>query len=180
MKKAMVLGNCQSPQLARVLTATNFAKHYEIVSTFPVQWKNPHNMDNETLYSLDLFIHQPISDVFGKEFSSDYCKQQLKPSCVVMTIPSLFFSAYFPQHTHNPVIRRTSINTMPSGIMPHGDSNCIKMLIDDIPIHKIVDTIIDPDFYDKNYLLLHVDNTYQELKKRELRDKIDIKASDFF
>ncbi|MDL2316962.1 hypothetical protein LJC59_07795, partial [Desulfovibrio sp. OttesenSCG-928-A18] len=128
-KKCLIFANCQGPHIGALLSSTKFNDFFEIIPTVGVQCKNPKNLDEETLRSLDLLIHQPISDVFGEFFSSKRVRACLKESCETIMFPSLFFNGYFPQYcrpSHTRLFHTVSFG--PYGLFPHGDANIINLL----------------------------------------------------
>lgn len=180
MKKCIIYGNCQRGLLERYLLKSNFVKYYQIIPTVPVQCKNKQNLDAEILSSVDLIIYQNVSDTFGHEFSSQAILSQLKPSCEKILFPSMYFNAYWPQATKQPVVRRLrDLNTTPGGLFPHGDSNIIRLMQSGTSLEKIINIVSDEDFYSESDVMESINKSFYELNKREKENNVDIAVSDY-
>lgn len=180
MKKCIIYGNCQKGLLQYYLTKSDFSKYYQIIYTYPVQCKNKENLNQDILSAIDLIIYQNVSDTFGYEFSSEYILSHLKPTCEKILFPSLYFNTYWPQHISQPVIRRLSdIGTSGGGLFPYGDSNIIRLLKSGESLENIIKILSDDSFYSESDVMQIVNASYNELKKRENEQNVDIKVSDY-
>lgn len=178
MKKlCIILANCQNLLLAEYLSRSpSFQKEYNI-KRFPahVLIKGKRTIPDRLLQRAKLFIYQPIKDRHGIS-STKHILSRISPECRQISFPPLYFTGYHPQYCKNPQDRVVE-PVYPFGIMPYGDINIISMLEKGKSIAEIIETLNDPDFYDRDFLLANVENSLAELARREA--SLNIKVSEF-
>ena len=178
MKKVcLIYANCQNKLIAEYLHRSDiFCREY-LVHCFPVHnlIEQQSTIPEELLGQTDLFIYQPVKEHHGDRSTQSILKK-LSPDCQKISFPSLYFQGYFPQYCKNPHNRVIKPN-YPYGIIPHGDANIISLLAENKTADEIVEILSDRDFYTPEFLLNNVNNTLNELAKRE--SSLSVKVSSF-
>ncbi|HGY7538748.1 TPA: WcbI family polysaccharide biosynthesis putative acetyltransferase, partial [Escherichia coli] len=176
MKKlCMIYGNCQHTHLQNFLEQTDFINYFNLVKVKDVYLKDKSYLDDDTLSKIDLFIYQHVSSTFDPFFCTDHICSKLRSDCIRISIPNFWLSAYFPQHSQNPVIRpNRKYSISPSGIFPYGDKNINSLLLANIRTENIIKIVSDPDFYDEKTITDNLTKTFNDLNQREKLNKVDI------
>ena len=182
-KVLMIYGNCHILFYYQFCNRSPAIKNaYIILKIPPIQAIKLQNtvgggIDESVLENVDVFIYQKVKDdnKFSPYLSSDYIIRRLRKDVVLICIPNIFFSAYFPQHC---VARRNpKIENVPGGPCPYGDSNIESLYLQGYSAEKIADMLYKDDFYDKSYVISHMEETFNELRNRE--KECDIQISDY-
>jgi len=102
LKKCIIYGNCQADALKIYLPRNEeFNSTYELVKLKAVHLLRLSDIPylERVIRSVDLFIHQPISDNYKgvEEFGSNYLRSCLKDSALAISFPSLYFKGYNPE-----------------------------------------------------------------------------------
>ena len=178
MKKICIIyANCQNELLAEyLLKSPSFNQEYTI-KRFPVHVliQNQTAVPEHLLKQAKLFIYQPVKAVHGR-LSSQFVLNKLPSDCRCISFAPLYFTGYFPHNGKNPV-NKIIRPKYPSGLIPQGDANIISMLEEGKNTTEIIESLSNPDFYSREFLLAHLDETLAELARRE--SQLSIKVSQF-
>ncbi len=178
MKKVCIIySNCQNRLLAKYLhKSKEFNQKYTIKRyRAHLLMRKGATIPDKVLKQAELFIYQPVKNIHGIS-SSEYLLSRLSRNCQCISFPSIYFTGYFPQYCRNPVPQTSNIN-YPGGIIPHGDANIITMLKQGFKEKEIITKLCDPNFYSQKFLLLNLQQTLEELARRE--SELTIKISNF-
>lgn len=178
MKKICIIyANCQNKLLAECLSKSALFNQEYTLERFPahllIQGKT--TIPDRLLKQAKLFIYQPVKEAHGKA-SSKYLLDKLSPDCQTIAFPSLYFTGYFPQYCKNPNLKIIK-SIYPFGIIPEGDVNVVKMLEQGQNKEKIASKLQSKDFYTPDLLKNNVNNSLEELARREAN--LEIKVSQF-
>lgn len=180
-KVLMIYGNCQTLFYYQFCNRSQIIKNAYIILKIPpvqaIKLEDGSGIDKSVLETVDIFIYQKVKNdnKFSPYLSSDYIIDQLKKDVILICIPNIFFSAYFPQHCvakHNPEIKN-----VPGGPCPYGDFNIESLYLQGYSAEKIADILYKDDFYDESYVISHMEKTFNELRNRE--KECDIQISDY-
>ncbi|WP_165351743.1 WcbI family polysaccharide biosynthesis putative acetyltransferase [Priestia megaterium] len=168
-KRCIVYGNCQTEPIRRYLMASStFNRIYTMIYVPSIHRCN-HRTGLEqqyldALYDCDLFIYQKISPSYNYYLSSDYMLDRLPNKCTKMSFTNSYFSGYYPQHTNKK-------------LYPYADKNIIKLLNEGFNKEDIISILSDDNFYSFDEVKTNLDNTIQELKRRDR--ELDITLDDY-
>lgn len=178
MKKVCIIyANCQNRLLAKYLQLSEEFNQKYTVKRFRAHllMRKGTTIPGRVLKHAALFIYQPVKNIHGIS-SSEYLLSRLPENCQRISFPSMYFTGYFPQYCRNPVPQTTNVN-FPGGVIPHGDANIIAMLEQGFKEKEIIARLSDPNFYSQKFLLLNLQQTIEELARRE--SELTIKISKF-
>lgn len=168
-----VYGNCQAEQLPSFLnTSKNFSENFEylpIVGMYRMTDLEFSDFLNR-LPDLDLLIYQNVSAARGK-FAIENILSRLNKSALKMSIPSLFFTGYNPEVTY--------IRLREQGMLFYHDRNLYQRIKDNLVERYKHELLKDERYFPENFSQTCLDLTLNELKMREINQKIDIVISDF-
>ncbi|MDF2054912.1 WcbI family polysaccharide biosynthesis putative acetyltransferase [Priestia megaterium] len=170
MKKiCIVYGNCQiTPIREYLMSSSSFNSIYTMIEVPPVHLCNRETglekqyMDN--LSKCDLFIYQPVGETFSYYLSTNYILSKLPDSCICISFPISYFTGYHPQDVRGKII-------------PYADKNIIKLLNEGKSKDEIISILSDDNFYSFQQVKTNLDETLQELKRRDVI--LDITLDDF-
>ena len=164
----MIYGNCQAIPLRQILSRSkSFSSKFELVG---LHLKPVHLLTNEDwdelkslLESVDLFIYQNAAERFGI-FGTNNLLTYLKPSCIKLAYPSLFFKGYNPE-----TVFLSNVNFRPNRFVNYDDLNFVRVYItygiSGIAIMR--KHVCAPDFYDEEFFHHNFRESIGELQKRE-------------
>ncbi|GAA6167808.1 WcbI family polysaccharide biosynthesis putative acetyltransferase [Sessilibacter corallicola] len=174
--KYTILGNCQAAPIAKLLNAqTNMSDTFEYLplpgAVHTLKKENLNSIIN-TLNQIDLFIHQNISETYGKCFSSTALKQHCKKSCQFISIPSLYFTGYFPTFSYLRAIPEAN------KFSPYHDIDFIEHVLEyNNPVSEYHSKVTNRDYLGKYFVENSAIDSLSKLEKRE--KNLDIHISDF-
>jgi hypothetical protein len=178
MKKCMIYGNCQAMAMKLFLSKyPAFSKEYVIIDIKPVHLLDKDDLpflESATL-SLDLFIHQPVSDNYKgmPQLSTKALINRLPGSCQVVSFPVAYFTGYHPEIT----CLRDENGPVKNDPFPYHDINFLRLYHQGKTIQEILDIINDNDLYTESYIQTNLDKTLATLRSRE--NSLTVKLSDF-
>ena len=178
MKKVcLIYANCQNALITKYLSRSQLFNQEYLIKRFPIHQliQKKTTIPDKLLKQAKLFIYQPVKDIHGNR-STQHILSKLPSDCQCISFPPLYFKGYFPQYCKNPVNKVINPN-YPFGIFPHGDLNIISMLEQGKSVAEIIETLSAPDFYSQDFLLANLNETLEELARRE--SQLSIKVSDF-
>ena len=178
MKKlCLIYANCQNALITKYLSRSKSFNQEYLIRRFPIHQliQKKTTIPDKVLKQAKLFIYQPVKDIHGNR-STQHILSKLASDCQCISFPPLYFKGYFPQYCKNPVNKVINPN-YPFGIFPHGDINIISMLEQGRSVAEIIDILSDPDFYSQDFLLTNLNETLEELARRE--SQLSVKVSDF-
>jgi Polysaccharide biosynthesis enzyme WcbI/Domain of unknown function (DUF4214) len=125
--------------------------------------------------SIDLFIHQPISDNYKGiyQLSTRYLRSLLRPEARAISIPVSYFAGYNPEM----IYLKDKAGSNVDGPFMYHDKNILKLYAQGKSISETVDTLYQGNIYPPDYVLVNLDATIAELRQREAN--LDIKIADF-
>lgn len=168
-KKCIIYGNCQTEPIRKYLMASStFNKKYTMIYIPSIHRCN-HEIGLERqyldkLYDCDLFIYQKVSRLYNYYLSSDYMLDRLPDKCIKLSFTNSYFSGYHPQHTNQK-------------LYPYADKNVISLLKEGFTKEAIISILSDENFYSFEYVNKNLDDTIQELKRRD--KELDITLDDY-
>ncbi|WP_019509037.1 WcbI family polysaccharide biosynthesis putative acetyltransferase [Pleurocapsa sp. PCC 7319] len=179
MKKICIIyANCQNKLIAQYLGRSQQFNQEYLIKRFPVHQlmeKGSTIIPNRLLKQAKLFIYQPVKDIHGDR-STKYILSKLSSDCQCISFPPLYCTGYFPQYCKNPVNKVIKPN-YPFGVFPHGDTNIISLLEQGKSVAEITEILSDPNFYTQEFLLANINETLNELARRE--SQLSIKVTSF-
>lgn len=182
-KIIFIYGNCLVKILKEYLNMFLY-DNYEIYTFYILD--NINTFDKDIFLKTDIFIYQNVSELAfknddGKNFTSDKLLALLSTTCLTISFPSVYFSAYFPYN-----VSPTDVSLLPENIKQYIPNYCFdKTLFNMLIEHpcKSVDEIVtklnEPDLYTDDFILQNLNITYNNLKTREKKNNIDVKLSDY-
>ena len=180
MKNVSAYGNCQIPTFLSFLNINPaFRKNFQYYPLRECHLISETEIDNfikNEAEKIDLFIYVPVSDNYrdNYKFSSNFLISHLRPDCIIIVFPVLYYPAYDPQMTYL---------TDESGkriTVPHDyhDKFLVKIFIENRHLTnekiflKYLAFIKNPENFNKTEIQNAVLSYYRELKRREdLLDK---------
>jgi tetratricopeptide (TPR) repeat protein len=178
MMKIYIHGNCQSI-LLRGLLAEQFPqwqirnRQVHVDTEFA-----DHSSYIRDLEEADVILSQPISAGYGPDGSRslDFVKSHARPGATVMTFPSLFFRAQFPEwyYLNGPAGRFNSVG------MAYHNVHIIAAILNGETCPRLIKRLMSPDLYTEAFVREFQQDSIAELQKREQEANIDIVASDVF
>tara|TARA_R110001583_G_scaffold39556_2_gene126515 strand:+ start:4958 stop:5860 length:903 start_codon:yes stop_codon:yes gene_type:complete len=173
-KKFSIYGNCQALPIAQIImNHPKFSVQFEYVSfDKPVFMLG--NNDIESVHKIvadvDVFIHQDISEIFSPELSSAHLRSLTKDSCICISIPSLYFTGYYPETTY---LRNT-----PKALNRFSEYHDLNILLYHLGISENpINGYEAEDLYDPQLIIDNADDSIAELQHRE--KQLDTKSSEF-
>jgi len=168
-KKCIVYGNCQTEPIRKYLMASStFNRIYTMIYVPSIHRCNHETgLDQQylkTLYDCDLFIYQKVSQSYNYYLSSDYMLERLPSKCMKISFTNSYFSGYYPQYMHKK-------------LYPYADKNIIKLLNEGCSKEEIISILSDDNFYSYDEVKTNLENTIQELKRRDT--ELDITLDDY-
>ncbi|TVU87588.1 WcbI family polysaccharide biosynthesis putative acetyltransferase [Vreelandella titanicae] len=168
-----VYGNCQAKALANNLLRNAFFKD----EFFYLPLKAVQDIKEEEIYKIlseielcDLIIEQVVSDKYKyPDLSSTSIRKFKKMSAKSIVIPSIYFDGLFPSFLSLPL--RSVL----------GFNHCffiIKAFINGITIRDCIDVLENEKLFTRENSAFLFDLSLSELKKREDKNRVDIKVSD--
>lgn len=166
-----IYGNCQAHALAKtLLLSKTFKEQYKYIQIQAVHELNTNDIKQvHTIVStIDLFIFINVSESYkGIDYSTNYLCTLLKKDCIIMSFPCCYFSAYSPELKY--VLIEGKRLTQPNDIHDHKLIECyLKNDKKVTTINFITNYLMNETLYEKQYLLDMVNNSINELVKREL------------
>lgn len=178
MKKICIIyANCQNKLIAQYLGRSQQFNQEYLIKRFPVHrlMEKGSTIPNRLLKQAKLFIYQPVKDIHGDR-SAKYILSKLSSDCQCISFPPLYCTGYFPQYCKNPVNKVIKPN-YPFGVFPHGDTNIISLLEQGKSVAEITEILSDSNFYTQEFLLANLNETLNELGRRE--SQLSIKVTNF-
>lgn len=172
---SLIIGNCQVPEIAYIINKSkNFTDKYgELISIKVIDYIDLNYYLN-LLDKAEIVIAQPINDNFKiKQFSAQYLIDNVEN---LYFITNCYFYGYHPEMIY--LYNFSGTHQVIYEIDYH-DRNILTSFKESKPIN-----ILDPDYYSADYNLSVLNNTLDQLKKREHKifeteRKIDICISDW-
>jgi hypothetical protein len=175
MKFFAVYGNCQGNVLGLFLQENSgFRNQYRQIILTPCYEITPEEINDfvkKKIKKLDLFIYVPTKDDYRNNYylSSGYLLSHLRPDCIRISFPSLYYQVYDPQTTYLTDVNGRRIQE------PHEyhDKILITMFLryqhlpDKEIIKKYIKYIIDENNFNGDDLNKAARSSYEELKRRE-------------
>lgn len=101
MKKCIILGNCQTTHIKKILSESIFSEVYEICTTVPIQIMTQKHLDllEPDIKNCDLLITQLIAEKYNgiNGIGTKNITKQLKNNAQKIIIPSLYANIYNPE-----------------------------------------------------------------------------------
>lgn len=164
-KKAVIFGNCQTVFIKEYLrNSKDFNSQYIIYDTSFIFDFPPSGLDEKLLLTCDLFIYHEVGPSFGLKLSTDYILSKLSEKCERVIIPNAHFTGYHPQHIYGQENKKET--KYPYGRFPYGDQN-INRLVNKKSSEEIVKILCDENYYTYQQVKQNVENSLEELSKRE-------------
>lgn len=175
-KKFVVFANCQSRAVALTLMENkHFSDEYEWLVIPAVQNITFKCVESvlDAVHGADLFIYQPVASSGNRpaEISSDFLLGQLKPGCLSISFPSVYFDGYFPH-----LASLMGINSVLNLAHDYVVAYAVALGFSD---QQVVDFILSDDFYSARLSQDLLSKSVDSLKFREEQDKIDILLSEY-
>ena len=174
MKKLIFIGeNCQVPPLRELLL-----QNPNIVNDFDIEVRanfSEFNKQSEEIDNLfrraDVYIYQPISEVHFHYHWKYVSENLLKPECIVISFPVLYFSGYWPDF-------KTRGNHRVNAIFPYSHTKLEEIISDcEQNVRDILYAAMNPYLFDKDEIDTSVEQSIMELERRE--NDLDIQVCDF-
>lgn len=168
-KNCIVYGNCQiTPIREYLMSSKSFNNIYTMMEVPPVHLcnreKGLEKQYMDLLSHCDLFIYQPVSQVFSPYLSTDYILNELPHTCICISFPVSYFTGYYPQNFSGKII---SYSEKESKKLLYADKNIIKLLNEGKSKEEIISILSDDNFYSFHDVKANLDATLQELRSRE-------------
>lgn len=162
-KKYTVYGSCQADAVAQILNSNSaFKSQYEYVPVNRVQLLTENeinHLNKNILPTIDLFIYQPIHNYHPHILTKYIIDNVLKPDCVKIVFPFLYFTGYHPQDI---VIQDVNVPNLDH------DVNLLKLYLKGpVNISNFIETITQENYYDKEYLIKLIDKNIYNFEIRE-------------
>lgn len=175
MRKFTIYGNCQGPALAKTLLEyADFKENFDYAPLKSIQTLELTDIENviETIQKCDLIIYQPISTNYRiRELSTARILLHTNKNSILVSLPSLYFNGYFP-HIDTLDGRLSILNFVHDYIMIYGYLLGLEQ-------HEIIELIKSEDFYDEELSNRLLKKSISDLKKREVKNGVDIRVSDY-
>lgn len=178
-KIAVVYGNCQSMYLSALLQRTKLSEEY-IFCMLPwiqnIVDEKVSGFDSRYMSKISLFVYQiaKLDNAFGENLSTDLILPLLNENCIKVSVPFVYFNAYFPQYIKN---KRNDDTRRGKGHVPYGDKLIQEYLENGYGIQKTAILLGKEDLYTKEQVLENYEITIKELEKRE--EQCDVKILDY-
>lgn len=176
-KIACVYGNCQSLFIAKMLEKTEKIKDEYIFCEMPfiqeMFYEAKHGLSEKYLHYITLFIYQNVGpdNIMGEKLATENgVLTMLAPNCIKVSVPFVYFNAYFPQYIKN--IRNDRENHT-----PYGDSKIQELCEAGKGMGEIIKELNSRELFSKADIQKNLDITISELQKRE--SKCDIHILDY-
>ena len=173
-------GNCQTVPLSYMFIESKKLKEkYAVLTLPPIHLFNKYNeyekgIDEGILNNISIFIYQYINEnnAYSFKMSTNYILCRLYSGALRVCIPNCYFIGYYPNKmNYNVDVLEGDV------VVIGGRDNNIDSMYQNISKEEIVAQLSNTDFYSKDDVLKHCDQSIQELKNRE--KKCDIKISDY-
>lgn len=180
-KIAVVYGNCQSLFLARILENTDVIhREYifcelEYIQNMKEEAEN--GFDAEYMKYIALFIYQNVrkDNVFSEKLATEEAVlRTLSPSALRVSVPFVYFNAYFPQYIRNV---RNDDTRRGEGHTPYGDGKIQELAEQGLSVRQITAQLESEDLFSEEELKENLERTSEALRERE--QKCDIRILDF-
>ncbi len=174
---AAVYGNCQSLYISQLLCKSNEFKMQYIMCRFTfiqnIVDEKKTGFDEKYMKYIDLFIYQIAKrdNAFGENLSTECILPLLKENAIKISIPFIYFNAYFPQYiknTRNDDVRRGE------GHAPYGDSKIQYYAENGLGIDAIVENLKGDNLFSYEEIQRNLQNTIEALSVREKECDIQI------
>lgn len=173
-KKAAILANCQGQAISDLLKKNNgFMRAFDLVPLDPIHLLKESDSEVilEMISTIDLLIHQQIGYNYGV-FSSSNVISLMKTNSLSISFPVAYFSGYNPETVY---MKDSSGKTIQK--MGYNDLNIMRMFLDGLSTHDMVDCIEAEDYYPEEFLLNNFNESILSLIERE--KNLDVKISRF-
>ncbi len=184
-------GNCQLKAIAMYLRNIPYViERYPHIEYFYVL-DDVAALNKEKLAQAEVFIYQHTTTKAmhgGKsekdriEATSGFITQHLLPKdCLLISIPSVYSSIYFPNVMTTTEAHTGFADQVPHEVFPNYTFNrrLHGMLIDNVDAKSIVQQMCDENIYSKEELIRNEHQNYLNLRKRENDNKVTIPLADF-
>jgi hypothetical protein len=175
--KLRIYGNCQAGCIAGFLKRSHEVNELFDISAFRGAHEISLNeiQDAKTdLQTAAVFLTQHVSDGFrGSEFSSLALKSHLPSSAVVISYPSIYFDAYFPNLLY--LSGERGLFTGPGG--DYHDKEILGGYAGSLTIDETISSLLDESRYDATSVLMRFDTWLVNMRERE--KVLDVGISDF-
>ena len=175
--QCVIYGSCQAGFIYNYLKSTypDLYDYSYIVNFIVVE--HPELFPIDKVKEADIFIYQPLKRENG--IDTDYIQNSLlKEDCVCISIPSAYFTGYFPDYVRDPNNKKTISNQAPYGFFPYGHQQLINLILtNNYTVEEIIDISRQKDFILSNVILENSNISLDRLEKAE--EITDVKISDF-
>ena len=185
-KAAIIFGNCQTGQLAKILINNpTFYKNYFIIQLPMVCDYNDLSLKyfQENFWSVcDLFISHHVNENnrFSPLLATKKLSERLPIGASIIFIPNVYFDGYFPQITKN--LHNVDLDKHQSGRFPYGDKYVDQFLNNaqaqggGVNLENLTNYIKMQNFISESEVIKQIQNSFQALEQREI--SCNIKMSD--
>ncbi|MBD2088989.1 hypothetical protein H6F67_03865 [Microcoleus sp. FACHB-1515] len=166
----IIYANCQESIIRQ-----NLLRSEDFNSKFTICCKMPRNYEaiqqnlqlpEHLIQEAKLFVYQPLGKEYEK-LSTNYLLNLLPSDCICISLPYIYFNGYWPQY----------IKSRPGFDIAYNDSNIAELLKSGKTKAEILKIISSSEVYDVQFLLKRVEDTLNELQRREV--ETDVKVSKF-
>lgn len=174
--KVYVHGNCQSILLRGLLCEVKpdwriINRQVHVDDEFA-----DHELYLSDLATADIVIAQPISDDYGPEGSRSlsFIRAHISPDAALVTFPSLFFRAQFPEwyYLHHGDGLQQSVG------MSYHNVHVLNAVLRGEAFDDMARRLLSPGLYSKEFVEAQFNASIASLEERETALSIDIRASD--
>lgn len=176
MKKLVIFANCQCRALAQTLMENRqFSSTHEWDFLPAVQNLSEQHVPEvlAKVRAADLFLYQPVSEDPARpaEITSAFLCEQVKPSAIALSFPSLYFDGYFP---HLQTLKGY-ISTL---YLVHDYFIAYACAIG-LTVEKTLTLIQSEDLYPRDVSIRLAEASFNNLAEREREFDLDIKITQF-
>lgn len=187
-KKGIFLyGNCLVKIIAEYIREAT-GDQYNIQTFYIMDSVGTFNM--KALEQCNIFIYQHVSEkalhnqgyseINTSDFSSENLLKLVPKSCIKISFPSVYFTAYFPKNISQVDFPKEFPYDLKKYVPNYCfDKTLFQLLLKQESVENIVKVIMDPSLYSEKEIKKNLLNTYTNLKEREEYNKVDIPLSDY-
>lgn len=183
-------GNCQLKSIAMYLRKIPaIQQRYPVIEYFYVL-DSVTKLDREKLAQAEIFLYQHTtakamqgdSEEAKTQATSEYLVEHVLPKdCLLISIPSVYSSIYFPNVMTTTEAHQGFPVAIPAEVFPNYTVNrrLHQMLLDEVETSIIVAKMCDENAYSYTEMRRNEQQNYDNLRKREMDNKITIPLADY-
>jgi len=167
-------GNCQAAAIGRILQ--EHLQEDDLIIFKPIHTMNEAERIDflKRVGSLDVLIHQPISDVY-KPISTAKILEEINSDTQSILFPVLYFSPYFMDMTY---IKDKDGGTVRDFISDYHSRIIISAVCHGLGYEHVEKAFFSDNFFPKDLVINNLKSSIEEIKKRE--SSCDVEVSDLY